>query len=102
MLHLAAQPPRLKDAPYVLSRGAGDVGVGFAGAAAELSDSQKLDELVIVQIQLRLVAPDYGIYHVTEPSGAFLFVHLAYLALPPLQDSTARPQSSVNVRVSRV
>jgi len=85
-------------APQQLLMGGSGVGEGLASAAAELGDAQELDEVVIVQFQLRLFALEHGIYGVTQLPGAFLFVHPASPVLPRFQDTTARPQSSVNVR----
>jgi len=82
--------------------GASSGGAGLADPVAEPRYAQQLDEIIIVQIHLRLAALEHCVYGVVEPLGAFLFVHLGVALLPCLQDSTARLGSSVNVRGYRV
>ena len=102
LLHLAGHHPGLEYAPHQLLTGASHVGVGLASTVAEPGYAKKLNEVLVVQVQLRLSSLEPGIYSVAEPFGALLFVHPASPVLPRFQDSTARPQSSVNVRGHRV
>lgn len=75
LLHLAGDHPGLKHAPNQLLTSDSHVGASLASAVPEPPYAQKLDEVVIVQIQLRLAALDHGIDGVADPFGAFLFVH---------------------------
>jgi hypothetical protein len=102
LLDLAGRHTGLKHAPHQLLRGTGDGGAALANPVAEPRYAQELNELTIVQVQLRLVASEHGVYGVAEPLGTFLFVHPASPVLPRFQDSTARAQSSVNVRRTKV
>jgi len=98
LVHLAGHHTGLKLAPQQLLMGGSGVGEGLASAAAEPGYAQQLDEVVIVQLQLRLAALEHYVYGVAEPLSALLFVHFGVALLPRFQDSTPRPQSSVNVR----
>ena len=63
---------------------------------AEPRYAQQLDEVIIVQIRLRLAALEHDIYGVAELLGALFFVHAASLLALRFQDSTIRARSSVN------
>ena len=102
LLHLAGHDPGLEHAPHQLLTGASHVGAGLADPVAEPRYVQQLNEVIVVQIQLRLSSLEPGIYGVAEPLGTFLFVHLGVALLPWFQDSTSRLWSSVNVRGHRV
>jgi hypothetical protein len=91
-----------KHAPQHVLTGATDVGASLASAVAEPRYAQQFDELIIVQIQLRLAPLENGVYDVAEPLGAFLFVHRGVALLPWFQDSIVGLWSSVNVRGHRV
>ena len=101
-LGLACCHTGLKHAPHQLLAGESGGGASLADSMAKTRYVQKLDEVIIVQIELRLAALEHGVYRVAQPLGAFLFVHPASPVLLRFQDSTARPRCSVNVRGHRV
>jgi len=102
LVHLAGHHTGLKLAPQQLLMGGSGVGEGLTSAAAEPGYAQELDEVIIVQLQLRLAALEHYVYGVAEPLGALLFVHFASSVLLRFQDSTGRPRSSVNAGGHRV
>jgi len=76
LLHLAGHQTGVKHAPHQLLTGERSGGAGLADPVAEPRYAQELNELIIVQIQVWLAALEHGVYGVTEPLGALLFVHL--------------------------